>query len=250
MIKGIWKDEIYDSYGNLWEVREGSNIWVEPAPRFVMGSITGQINPGNIHLAVGIGLPEWDTAVPYPKPNVYQTELTNEVFRKAVDSMTYMRIGHGTAKEGTLTEIYDPWRENPATSLYWGRFEQSDLFNGATITITSGTNAGEIRTVSDYDQVTGKITVSSAYPEACDETTQYEFTPSAAAVPTNAIEFRTVLDYTDLTSGVYLREMGLFGGDGADTSGGGYMVDAINHQRIWKDSSVKVVRFITLSFNP
>ena len=250
MIKGVWKDEIYDSYGNLWETREGSNIWVEPAPRFVMGSITGQINPGNIHLAVGIGLPEWDTAVPYPKPNVYQTTLTDEVFRKVVGSMTYMRIGHGTAKEGTLTEIYDPWRENPATSLYWGRFEQSGLFNGATITVTAGTNAGEIRTVSDYDQVTGKITVSAAYPEACDETTQYEFTPSASATATNAIEFRTVLDYTDLTTGVYLREMGLFGGDGADTTGDGYMIDAINHQRIWKDSSVKVVRFITLSFNP
>jgi len=250
MIKGTWKDEIYDLNGNLIGAPEGSNIWTEPASRFIMGAFTSLLTPGTIYHAVGTGMPEWDTAVPYPKPNVYQTTLTAENFRKQVGSMTYMRIGHGTALSGTLTEIYDPWRENPATSLYWGRFEPSSLFVGSEITITGGTNAGEVRTVLGYDQITGRITVSVAFPEACDNTTEYSFTASPAVVPTNAIEFRTVLDYTDIPAGAYLREQGLFGGVLSGVPNGGFMIDCIHNNRIWKDASVRIVRFITLSFNP
>ena len=250
MIKGLWKDVLYDKNGSIIACPSGTNIWTEPASRFVMGAFSGISEVGNIHHAVGIGLPEWDTAVPYPKPNVYQTTLTDEVLRKPVGNITYMRLGHGTAKEGTLTEIYDPWRENPLTSLYWGRFEPSDLFIGCQITITGGVNAGEIRTVADYDQILGKITVDTPFPEACDSTTEYEFTASPTATPTNALEFRTTFDYSDLSSGVYLREQGLFGGLLAGDSGGGFMLDCIHHQRIYKDSGVRLERFITLVFNP
>lgn len=250
MIKGIWKDIYYDSKDNIIGIEKGSNIWVESAMRFYMGTATGQIDPATIYYACGEGLSSWDTTTPMPKPKVYQTTLTTEVLRKPVDSMTYMKIGSGTAQSGTLTEIYDPWRENPLTSLYWGRFEPDSFFNGSEITITAGTNAGEVRNVVSYEQISGKITVDIAFPEACDDTTQYEFTPAASLGESNAIEFRTTLDYTDLTSGVYLREQGLFGGTAAISVNSGYMLDCIHHAKIWKDGSVKIVRFITLSFNP
>ena len=250
MIKGTWKDVWYDANGNVLGIQVGNNIWTEPASRFFMGAATGHFNSGNVHHAFGVGEEAWDTAVPFPKPNVYQTTLTNEVLRKPVSDKYFMKIGHGRAQSGSLTGIHDPWREDPVTSLYRGRFEPDDIFNGVEVSITSGTNTGEVRNVVDYDQITGTIVVDSPFPQEVDDTTEYLFTPEPSVVPTNAVEFRTVLDYGDLSEGVYLREHGLFFGDDAENPNEGFMIDCIRHAKIYKDGTVRLVRFITLSFNP
>lgn len=67
---------------------------------------------------------------------------------------------------------------------------------------------------------------------------------------TNTIQIKTTYDFLtpSALNGKFIREQGLFGGDATGTINSGFMIDAINHVKIFKDSSIRIVRFIDLTF--
>lgn len=68
----------------------------------------------------------------------------------------------GTADSGTQLTLVD----NALT-------QANDFWNGMTLIITGGTNAGEIRQIADFDAATDKITVDSAFTLAINTTSTY-----------------------------------------------------------------------------
>ncbi|MFQ6131289.1 MAG: FecR domain-containing protein [Armatimonadota bacterium] len=51
--------------------------------------------------------------------------------------------------------------------------DPDDYWNGGTLTITQGTNAGEARAVVDFDGTTGTVTADTPFPAPIDATSQY-----------------------------------------------------------------------------
>lgn len=66
---------------------------------------------------------------------------------------------------------------------------------------------------------------------------------------TSTLLVKTTFDYEDAgANGRFIREQGLFGGTATGAKDSGLMVDAINHPAIWKDETIRLVRFIQLIF--
>ena len=53
-----------------------------------------------------------------------------------------------------------------------------DVFNGIDLHITEGTGAGTSRTIDDYDAVSGKVTVGTAFAATLDDTSKYRLGPA------------------------------------------------------------------------
>ena len=80
----------------------------------------------------------------------------------------------GTADSGTTTTLTDDALTEP--DGYW---------NGATLLILAGTNEGEQRSVVGFSGATDTVTADVAFPQAIDNTSQYELTlPTAPGVVT------------------------------------------------------------------
>lgn len=76
-----------------------------------------------------------------------------------------------TATGGDTTTLIDT---NLSTS-------GNDVWNGALLYIYAGTNAGCVRTVSDYVGATDKLIVTAPFPANCDTTTKYILLGAGAA---------------------------------------------------------------------
>ncbi len=68
---------------------------------------------------------------------------------------------------------------------------------------------------------------------------------------TNRLRIKTTLDFlTPATAnGKYIREQGLSGGDATATADTGKLIDKINHERRWKDETIRIIRYIILEIN-
>jgi len=68
--------------------------------------------------------------------------------------------------------------------------------------------------------------------------------------PTRSILVQTVLDYGEANGGggEYIREQGLFGHLATDTLGSGMLVNLIYHVAKFKNSGIKITRYINLQF--
>lgn len=69
----------------------------------------------------------------------------------------------GVADSGTTTTLVDAGLNQAA----------DDVWNGALLFVYEGTNAGCIRTVSDFDHATDKLTFTAPFPAAPDTTTKF-----------------------------------------------------------------------------
>lgn len=250
--EGIWWDKVYkkNKDGQVYlaeETPKRHNLLTEPYTKLVASFFAGGSLNGIEQHAIGIGETAWDTSTP-PATGL-ETTLFDEKHRQAPDGITFIKFGKGTAESGTIDTIVDSLRLLDGVSV--GRFEPDDFFNGLTVDITAGTNNGESRTVSDYDQATGTITVSSSFTAPIDNTSVYEFQPVVSVSETNTIEVKTTLPFgipADPFNGIDIREQGLFGGDATTTLDSGFMIDNIRHAKIFKDDSIQLIRFIRLSF--
>lgn len=66
---------------------------------------------------------------------------------------------------------------------------------------------------------------------------------------TATLLMKTTYDYDDSgANGRFIREQGLFGGPAGEEKDSGLLVDAIHHPAIWKDETIRLVRFIQLVF--
>jgi len=85
----------------------------------------------------------------------------------------------GTATSGTTTTLVDA-----------ALTQASDFWNGAKITITSGTNAGESRFVSDFDNASSTLTFSEAFTAAIDNTSVYSLPIGSSVININNNEIK------------------------------------------------------------
>lgn len=252
MIKGKWRDIFYRRGPDGKDVLDHvtpwqNNIITQPFTYLAAGLLAGDINftGGIIYHAIGAGAPSWDTLL--PSPTKFDTQLLAEVSRRIPDGTAYIKAGDGQAVSGSTTTIVDPSRVEGSALV--GRFEPDSFFNGMTVTITAGTNAGESRTVSTYTQLTGTLVVAPAFPLPIDATSEYEFTPVISPTVTNVVRVTTTWPYgmpadpfnTDI------REMGLFGGTATATANSGLLLDRITHAKISKTSTFKLVRVIDVT---
>ena len=255
LIEGIWRDEVYKKQADGSEVlvsktaRKHNRI-TEPFTVLVAALLGNDpsLSGGVMYHAIGEGDITWDTSG-IPTPSQFDTTLYNELNRKEPDGISYIKWGEGAAVGGSSTTIEDPYRVDGG--VLKGRFEPDNFFEGMEITIIQGTNLGEVRTVVGYEQATGIITVDSPYPADIDATSIYDFSPIVTTERTNIIEIRTTWDYGLPTAPYnfkYIREQGLFGGVADESSGSGYMIDRVTHDRIWKDPTIRLVRFLDLCF--
>lgn len=173
---GYWRDEVYkivdgkevrdeersDKDWNKNTITVGMTILLAGLMKNDPG-FTG----GILQHAQGTGLPAWDVTL--PTPLFSQTQLVNEYFRKAPDSISYV-----------------------------------DSMGVPTL---DRTNSILIRTTLDFNEANGGDNL-----------------------------------------GRFIREQGIFGGDATATLNSGFMADAINHKARFKDSTVKIIRFIRFIF--
>lgn len=83
-----------------------------------------------------------------------------------------------------------------------------------------------------------------------DSITYLDSFGAPSAPVTNSILIRTTLDFAEAndTGSVNIREQGLYGGTATGTLNSGLLANLIFHAPRFKDSSVKLVRFIQLIF--
>jgi hypothetical protein len=68
-------------------------------------------------------------------------------------------------------------------------------------------------------------------------------------VVTPTLLVKTTYDYDDAgANGHFMREQGLFGGTATGAKDFGPLIDVIHHPAIWKDETIRLVRFIQLMF--
>jgi hypothetical protein len=252
MIKGMWRDIYYRKGPDGQDVLDHVTPWqhniiTQPFTYLAAGLLLGDpsFTGGILYHAIGAGAPSWDTLL--PSPTKFDTQLFAEVNRRAPDGMAYIKAGSGTALSGSTTTIVDPSRVESCAIV--GRFEPNSFFNGMTVSITAGTNAGESRTVSTYTQLTGTLVVAPAFPLPIDSTSVYEFTPVVSGTPTNVVRVTTTWPY-GVPSDPFntdIREMGLFGGTATATVNSGLLLDRITHAKISKTSTYKLVRVIDVT---
>lgn len=76
---------------------------------------------------------------------------------------TFKNHYDGTADNGTTTTLVDSGLNQAA----------DDVWNGALLYVYEGTNAGCVRTVSDFDHASDTLTVTHPFPAAPDATTKF-----------------------------------------------------------------------------
>ena len=110
-----------------------------------------------------------------------------------------------TATGGSTTTLVDT---GLATSA-------DNVWNGALLYIHTGTNAGSLRTVTSYTGATDTLTVTEAFPAACDTTSQYILLGAGIASGANP---------NTGTVGVDLKDENTIDGDATTASEAGPLV--------------------------
>ena len=198
--------------------------------------------------AFGEGDTLWDVSPP-PKPEIFEVKLVNEIYRQPPDNFDFVKAGSGKAQSGDVNTIVDPRRVSADTIV--GRVEDNDFFVGQDISITSGTNAGLVRTITAFNQATGEITVNSPFPAPVDSTTEYKITPLVTTQVSNSIQIRTVLPFGNSSSPFNfkdLREEAIFLGNPSSAKDSGFMINAVRYPKIHKDNTIRLERTVTLTF--
>jgi hypothetical protein len=221
--------------------RWSKNKIVDSAGKLIAGLLANYtgFTGGILYHAIGEGTAAWGPTP--PEPGDSDDTLYSEDFRKQPATILFVEEVAGQADSGTNLVI---------TTNDLGSYV-NDYFNGFLITITAGTNEGETRLVKDFRNLgaTQEIEVDEAYTAPVDASTEFEIDEPVAPPPlTDKIEIKTVFSFGDGTDGFYIREQGLFGGDATAAVDSGVMINALRHPPIWKDSTVKIVRYIQLDF--
>ena len=116
------------------------------------------------------------------------TAITNNFNLDAgVVEADVIKVDGSTDAANTLQEYLDALPENTATAggaasitLAVGSSASNDYYNNATIIIVSGTGAGQVRVITDYDGGTRVATVGQAWGTQPDNTSKYQIIGVAA----------------------------------------------------------------------
>jgi hypothetical protein len=88
------------------------------------------------------------------------------------------------------------------------------------------------------------------FRKAPDEITFVDEDGNPTLSVTNSILIKTTLDFNEANGagGEFIREQGIFGGDATGATDSGVMVNLIFHKSRFKDSSLRLIRFIQFIF--
>lgn len=90
------------------------------------------------------------------------------------------------------------------------------------------------------------------FRKAPDSITYLDSIGNPSAVVTNSILIKTTLDYGEANGpgglGTFIREQGIYGGTATGVQDSGLLANLIWHKARWKDSSVKIIRYIQFIF--
>jgi len=214
------------------------NKIVDSAGQLLAGLLANYVGftGGILYHAIGQGNAGW--GVSPPDPGDGDTTLYDEVFRKQPATIVFVQEVEGQADSGTYDTIVDA-----------ARTEADDYWNGMMITVTAGTNAGLSRLIKDFQNSSGTITVDEPFPAPIDSSSEYEIDEPVTVPPfTDKIEVKTVFSFGDGPDGFDMREQGLFGGTATATLDSGIMINALRHPPMYKDHTIKIVRYIQLDF--
>jgi hypothetical protein len=72
--------------------------------------------------------------------------------------------------------------------------------------------------------------------------------PAGVGVFTRVISVKTIIEF-DEANGEFIREQGLYGGNATTTQDSGLLANLIFHEARFKDNTIKIIRFIQLTFD-
>ncbi|MFA7191525.1 MAG: hypothetical protein WC086_04320 [Dehalococcoidales bacterium] len=164
----------FELIGNLLNVTDnGRNYELTPNTAFTKGDMVvltnGKVAKAAANAANVLGvMAESITAADNPTAGITHGKVYDNPFN--VYRCSFADQTDSTATGGTTTTLIDT---GLATS-------DNDYWNGALLYVYAGTNAGCIRTVTDYVGLTDTLHFQ-AMPAACDTTTKYIILGGAAA---------------------------------------------------------------------
>lgn len=158
-------------------------------------------------------------------------------------------------KEVKVDEDKD-WNKNKITInmtlLLAGLMKNEITFTGGILQHAQGTGLPAWDVTLPTPLFSQTQLVNEYYRKAPDSISYVDSMGVPVLVITNSILIRTTLDFNEANGGDnlgrFIREQGLFGGTATPTLNSGYMADAINHKARFKDSTVKIIRFIRFIF--
>ena len=130
-----------------------------------------EISPQNLALALGLDSSDITNTVSGKESSNWEKALILYKNNWAFIGRSPIARATGTADSGTTTTLVDDVLS-----------DTDDYYNGWILRIVDGTNAGEERTVTDYDGATHTVTVDSAFSSAIDNTSKYVLTSLRAQV--------------------------------------------------------------------
>jgi len=187
---------------------------------------------------------------PRPKPQPNMNVASEDLNRPLMEWYWYDHIIHKDGRE--------EWTE-PVKNLIVDTAFQAMAGSFGNIAGTSGgiqqhaMGAGLVGwDVSLPLPTLGQVKLVTEIIRKVPDTIDYIDAPLGTIVagPTSIIRVQTTLDFADLGGGADIREQGLFGANATGAADSGLMIDAVNHVKIFKDSSIKLIRFIELQFSP
>lgn len=148
------------------------------------------------------------------------------------------------------TELKANLITEPITRLLAGLMKNEGSFGGGILYHALGTGLPAWDSVLPPPVFSQVALETEIFRKAPDAITFLDIANLPTATVTNKIRVTTTFDFNDGPglNGNYIREQGLFGGDATLTFDSGKLVDAIHHVKIFKDSSIRLVRTIELTF--
>ena len=144
------------------------------------------------------------------------------------------------------------WHKNlvviSGTELLAGLMKNEVSFTGGILYHAIGIGEAAWDTVLVQPSFSDRFLVSELYRQIPDDIYYLDALGDPTATITNRIEAKTTYDYDCPANGNFIREQGLSGGNATGAVDTGLFFDIIHHKSVYKDSSVKIVRYIRLTF--
>lgn len=146
------------------------------------------------------------------------------------------------------------WKNNlitePITRLLGGLMKNEGSFSGGVLFHAVGEGLVAWDTSLPDPTFTQTTLVNEHFRKAPDSITYKDSGGVPTGSITNRISIKTTFAFADGPglNGKFMRNQGLFGGDATSTLDSGFLIDAINHIKIFKDATIQIVRTIDLIF--
>jgi len=157
--------------------------------------------------------------------------------------------------KGKITLIKEiDWKSNlitePMTRLLAGLMKNEGSFSGGILFHAVGEGLPSFDVTLPDPTFAQTTLVNEHFRKAPDSITFLDPGGTPTVTITNVIRTTTTFAFLDGPglNGKFMRTQGLFGGDATSALNSGFLANAINHIRIFKDATIQIVRSIEFTF--